>query len=642
VIELPLPAGAGSLQVQDLAFYDQGQRLLVAAITPNGDSVLYRYKIAQEGSKCDPADKPVVVQDLRVLRVAEIPADAKRLYALVENLGLVGFKPQEFSADDFKPPLVQFNPTGHWAFDDAFPDMIFAVGMPESPEGHSFPPICVIRLSRNQSAGTIISTITLDGPCTDGLALLSPPRTTKSKTTIASARLYAVLGTNSSPKKKCLVVYTVTKPTVTMSANLPAVQANKLTAVDLETDGEVGLAATADGRFMLVSLANLCQLRWLDPARNEWAAGQTLPVQIHPMDIATNSSVVVVANRDSQTLSMIPAGLISDPSPVTVQAVADYRADLLVLARTLGLRLLQLLKDGLCERLVQNCPVCEPDDLIELACVEIRGGKVHHIANCCRREVVTFPKLKYWLSTVPVLPLLSWAVREFCDLVLPDLFKPRPKPIIPPRDKTIAIDVPTNVLGTLRERFTASQFRLAKDNLVTRVSHVTKLVAASAKVEAMAPFKSDIVLQSRDLVDMNRDTVKGLLANSGVEVAAVSDYDQAIASRPWQNLADLQFDFKAGDRVNLLIKDDKVMMITKVRTPAPTGEGVVGSPPELVKKIDRLNDELAQMKQTYDTYVAARKTELAEMRSNIDKIQPSVPPTPSPLRGVSEKQKRTK
>ncbi|MEN6575301.1 MAG: DUF6519 domain-containing protein [Phycisphaerales bacterium] len=629
-IELPAPAAAGALQVQDLAFYDGAKHLLVAATTSNGNSVLYRYKITRAGLSYDPAGEPVAVQNQRVLRVSEITHDTKGLYALVEGTGLVRFNPLGFEASEFTHPLVEFDPTGHWAFgEDAFPGAILAVGMPKTEPKPQFPPVCIISLIEKKP--TLTATIPLTGQCTDDLAILFTPvagRTGPVTAKTVSVRLYIVLDPKPASQKKRLVIF---GPIKTLQSDQPS------TELELDTNGEVGLAAAADGRFMLVSLADLCQLRWLDPARSEWLTERTLPVQIHPMGIAAGESAVVVVNRDSHTVSVIPAGLISERSSVMLQAVADYRADLLTLARGLSLRLLQHLKDCLCERLVRNCPVCEQDDVIELACVEIRNSKVYHISNCCRREVITFPKLKYWLSVVPVLPLLSRAVREFCSLVLPDLFKPRAKPTVSIVARPTPSYVPTNMLDTLRERLAAPQRRLIRDNLVSRVGQVSKYVIAAAKVQAVAPVEANIAVRSRELVGSDSETARKYLLARQVEVAEIADYDEVVAARRWQGLADLQFDFRPQDRVNLLVKDGKVVMIARVRTPIPAGE-VAGSPREPVKEIDRLTAELKLVREAQ----AAREKELTEIKATIERLQALAAQATPPASGVSKSRKKTK
>jgi hypothetical protein len=610
-IDLAVPTGAGSLEVQDLAFYEGGQKLLVAASTSNGNSVLYRYKIVTEGQTYDPVDKEVIVKNQQVLRVSEIVQGSNQLYALVKDVGLVQFNPEEASPDAFRNLLPDFMPTGQWAFgEDVFPGIIFAVGRLKSEAAVSrFPFVCAIQPMKD--GARILDKRLLDGECTDDMAILfrriaHPMITAMNEKITVDPQLYVVLdpAPGSQSKSKRLAVFTSVKP---RQLPTPVVW-------DLKTEGEVGLAATADDRFMLVSLANECQLRWLDPDRPcEWAKERTLPVQIHPMGLAANKSWVIAVNRDSHTLSVIPAGLISDKSSVTLQMVANYRAGLLDLARTLGLRLVQKVKDCLCEHLMRNCPDFEATDVIDLACVEIRDSRVYHIANCCRREVDTFPKLEYWLSAVPVLPLVSWAVKEFCGLVLPDLFKPPEKPSVSITPKPPVAYVPTHVLTLLRERTTAPQLKVAKDYLSARVGQVTRPLGTAAVVQAKASLDPEIVVHAHEVANGDPEDVRGRLEAKGVVVKDVTDYDKAVAAKPWQTMAEQQFDFKPGDQVNLLVRGDKVMMVTTARAPLNEGAGA----PEVVKEVNRLGSELVAVQKASD----AREQEIGRLNTESAQIQ---------------------
>jgi hypothetical protein len=80
----------------------------------------------------------------------------------------------------------------------------------------------------------------------------------------------------------------------------------------------------------------------------------------------------------------------------------------------LGL-LIEYAIDCVCRLLLAPCPPDPKDDRLVLACMTVRNGKILRICNfSCRRYAGSFPALAWWLSLVPILPLIGDMVREFC------------------------------------------------------------------------------------------------------------------------------------------------------------------------------------------------------------------------------------
>ena len=80
---------------------------------------------------------------------------------------------------------------------------------------------------------------------------------------------------------------------------------------------------------------------------------------------------------------------------------------------------LQYLKDCFCDKFLVDCPEYGPEDRVYLGCIEIRGQRVYNICNFTKRHYVkTFRTYGYWLSTIPILPLVKRAFARFCCCVL--------------------------------------------------------------------------------------------------------------------------------------------------------------------------------------------------------------------------------
>ncbi|HYO91741.1 MAG TPA: hypothetical protein VEQ40_08900, partial [Pyrinomonadaceae bacterium] len=77
--------------------------------------------------------------------------------------------------------------------------------------------------------------------------------------------------------------------------------------------------------------------------------------------------------------------------------------------------LLQYAADCICHAFLPPCPPNPEDDRLILACLTIKNGKIINICNfSCRHYAGSFPSMYYWLSLVPVIPLLGQALQYVC------------------------------------------------------------------------------------------------------------------------------------------------------------------------------------------------------------------------------------
>jgi hypothetical protein len=84
---------------------------------------------------------------------------------------------------------------------------------------------------------------------------------------------------------------------------------------------------------------------------------------------------------------------------------------------------LQAFGDCICGTLLPQCP-CDPTDMrVPIACVTVRGNQIVDICNhACRHYAGAFPSLFYWLSLVPIGPLVANLVALIC--CAPDAVSP--------------------------------------------------------------------------------------------------------------------------------------------------------------------------------------------------------------------------
>ncbi|HYJ79139.1 MAG TPA: hypothetical protein VEW03_06045, partial [Longimicrobiaceae bacterium] len=110
------------------------------------------------------------------------------------------------------------------------------------------------------------------------------------------------------------------------------------------------------------------------------------------------------------------APLFTAEPPATLAA---YRQAIIAAYADLLKGLAQYLKDCFCDRFLVDCPSCDENDKIYLGCVEIVDGDVYKICNFSKRHYVkSFRTYGYWLSAIPLLPLVKKAFAELCCTVL--------------------------------------------------------------------------------------------------------------------------------------------------------------------------------------------------------------------------------
>jgi len=152
----------------------------------------------------------------------------------------------------------------------------------------------------------------------------------------------------------------------------------------------------------------------------------SIPVQAGPVavELVDSRQQLLVLNHMGQSFTLLDYELEAyqkgrDP-------LRQYRADVLAAFYGLLSGLLQYLKDCFCNHLLINCPECSGDEKVYLGCLSLRDGEVYNICNFTKRKFVkTTESIAYWLSIIPIAPLVAWLVEELCCLILPNYFKQR-------------------------------------------------------------------------------------------------------------------------------------------------------------------------------------------------------------------------
>lgn len=147
----------------------------------------------------------------------------------------------------------------------------------------------------------------------------------------------------------------------------------------------------------------------------------SIPVQTGPVNLVNvdTSQQIFILNHQGQSITVLDYDLKTYQQQR--QQLGEYRESVLNAYTQLLSRVLQYLKDCFCHKLLIECPECDEDDKVYLGCVTIKDNLVHNICNFSKRKYVkTFPTMSYWLSIIPIGPIVSWAIEEICCLIIPN------------------------------------------------------------------------------------------------------------------------------------------------------------------------------------------------------------------------------
>ncbi|HEX7048863.1 MAG TPA: DUF6519 domain-containing protein [Longimicrobiales bacterium] len=393
VAALEFPGGE-NVEVQDVAFSADGREVYAVGLLDE-DSVFATATIDGDGTHTwGPTS---MVCDIEFVTLATSPAAPKQLLAIGKSRGLFILDPAAIAMTP--TPAVAFNATGLLATSEKG-DVLYAAENGVTPPGTAaanFTRIRSIDLTNLAGAPIFFNVTGTDLACD----------------VIRVGDTLYVTGDAAPGHTRTLWSFNATDGT----------NANQ---ADLGFDTPTRLAALPAEDQILITLASENKVVRTTLAADKVDPEYRIPVQIMPAAIAATAkgNLVAVLNFFSNTLSIIDVATVTATSPPAYTAeppldLADYRQDIIDAYTALVKRFGQYLKDCFCDQFLVDCPECGPDDKVYLGCVEIRNGQVYHICNFTKRHYVkSFRTYGYWLSTIPILPLVKQAFAKFCCTVL--------------------------------------------------------------------------------------------------------------------------------------------------------------------------------------------------------------------------------
>jgi hypothetical protein len=395
--------GATNLNVEDIAFNAAGTEIYaVGTIShpPNVDSVFATLALTPAGA---PGGAPTlswsgstVVCDIRFVALATHTAQAGALFAIgrsatdASKRGLYRFNPLAIPL--VPSPAIQFNATGLFAIDTAGVDAVATEETGGSQSG-------AFNSLRRINLGTMVHSTIPFAVAGDTL------------------RNDLVVGNG-------IVYLTGNNGFASFLTRISLNPQNLLGTLSLGNVGTYRLGLMPSRNVLALSEAETYRMRLLDTGTGILSTVGRIPLQIMPLSVAVRGDDrEMYALNMGSTLNAINVGelIANTPSftnepPVTL---ANYRQQMLAAYLDLGSVLIQYLKDGWCDKFLVECPNSGREEKVYLGTIDIQGGKVHSICNFSKRHYAkSFRTWGYWLSAVPILPVLKTAFARFCCLKL--------------------------------------------------------------------------------------------------------------------------------------------------------------------------------------------------------------------------------
>ena len=594
-------SGAGT--VEDVAFSLDGSQIYVIIPTQNLKNTLFRVgTITDDSINWGPL---FTICGVHLVTLATTAADPEAVYAIGvrhedESSEEPGLYRIELDRQDANlRPLHPFEAIGHLRI--TTDGRAFATAMVEdvsdAPESPKSVHVEVVSLQLQGAQPPIhINDINLGATACDDIALFTADDGADVET------LYSVVGEGNSPRT--LLAYHINSGV-------------QLAQLPLE-DSTIHLEPYAPASMLLYTVEDDYCLKLIDMKTNQPVQDYLLPMQVGPIAVMADpeTKVTYVLNQISDTISLVPGELLDPDFRFPFQELVDYRTGVLQAFTDLLAGFLQYLKDCLCDHFLVKAPRYDPADKIYLACVTIRNDQVYKVCNFSKRRYVkSFPTIEYWLSLVPILPLIDRAIQEFCCVTLPDLLGRFRLPVFrQARAATQWTRVPVSGMRRGAAMVQNVSLRNSLSDVLKKSGVITNLFTEQfTAASASAAVTPDVKLVNQPVVAAEK-----VLKQQGVVVNR-AEY------RPGQIVKPISF-FRAprpGSEVTLYEENGRVRYYTVTDAPSPKVSSMED------KVVDLQTQMKAQQELLVDTQRILREREekIAELDNRLTEFKTSLQTT---------------
>jgi photosystem II stability/assembly factor-like uncharacterized protein len=619
VAEVEFPGGKG-IKVQDVAFSANGTELYAIGMLNDEDTIFAVADIKEEEQLIFTWRPIKTFCSTLMVTLATIFDSKSSVYAIARGKGLYVIDPN--SIETFQNPAVPFSASGQLVIDHNTHIAYATLG-----EGLNDP------LQYNQIWGIYLN----DKPEVLQYFYMNDQqgRNFVGEDDIEIAHIdngtrlcvvsNAIPGTSGN---KNLLVYQIPE-------NNGAFEGNVDYVLDLEADTDIKIAFNTATKFLMVIYEDSYRVRLVsifNAKTPQLLDSYHHPVQIYPESIAMGSpsdnTQVYVYNWVSNTFNIIPADRFQPEAIFPLEVLTAYRNDVLEAYIGLFSKLIQYLKDCICDQLLLKCPTCDEEDKLYLACVSIRENQVYKVCNFSKRKYVkSFPAFDYWLSWIPIGPLVRKAVETACCAVLPDLFGN----INIGGEKQKGI----NMKGTQMKYGIASLKNFNFDTMFKERKTQSSVLQGLAgdwlgnltKKQVTAPERT---VKQAAMVGKPVDEVKTKLENANIEVTRTEAFDPLNGPKNLMKFTMSPTNLKENSRVVLYEENGKVKYyaledkgpanVEELRTQINTQKAKIEEVTALQTEVSKLKTQLEAVQGAHQKALSSRDKQIEELQKSVTQI----------------------
>ena len=619
VSELEFPGGTG-IKVQDVAFSAEGNELYAIGLL-NDEDTIFAVADINDGDELSFQWRPISTYcDIRMTTLATSQSTSGSVYAVGRGLGLFVVEPDQM--DPVLQAAVAFDAAGHLIIDPET-NRAYATVSNDLDDPLEYNQVIGINLN---NLSLPFQTFNMGDPATGGLITGEDDIAITTGQDFKRLCVVANALPNSNSNNKHLLIYNITENSGNQFQDH---------VVDLGENTDIQLAYNPVTSYLMVTFEDSYRVRLVNLFNGEVPFLEDSyhhPVQIFPQSIALGRSSddprVYVYNWISNTMNVVPANRFQPETAFPLEPLTAYRNDVLEAFVDLFGKFMQYLKDCICDQFLLNCPTCDEDDKIYLACVSIRNNQVHKVCNFSKRKYVkSFPAFDYWLSFIPIAPMIRKVVETACCSILPDLFGN-----FSTRDNSKAA---FGVKGTQVKYGYASlqnfNFSTMFSERKSQVSNLQSLakdwIGNLNKKQAVKPERK---VKQNAMVGKPLDEVTKTLERSNINIERVETYNPETGPKNLMKFTAAPVSLKANSRVILYEENGKVKYyalaakgpenVEELRSRMDEQESSMKEIKGLQSEVSKLRKQLKEVQDENLKAVGSRDKEIAELRTTVNEF----------------------
>jgi len=395
--------------------------------------------------------------------------------------------------------------------------------------------------------------------------------------------------------------------------------------VPLEANDTIRFAYNTNNPGLQLSYHALCKMRLLEETE---AAGVNpgtaqfvesfYPTEADPisMQFSTLRKEMLLLNLVSDSITVI-RGQAKPWTTPQLDELLSYRQKVIEAFLRLIDGFVQYLKDGFCYLLLRPCPECGGDETIGLAVITVQDQKVFKICNLSGRKYVkTFPNVAYWLSIVPIFPILKYLLSTWCCSIVSQFLAPK-QPSGSSSPGTTLTGLPFGTFTDLANRLKGASIGAVLSGINRALS--VKILAKDYLLSLLkTPAPSGAKTQLMDLVGQPAGTAQDTLGANNISMSTLP-YDPTMVAENVETTVTAPSQVEAGSSVTAFVDQDQTVRYFSVTPPgiqkaeATSGAAVAS----LEEDVSTVKSQLASLQQSQSIELAKRDQLIAMLTQQL-------------------------